>query len=305
LKTALAITTLLALGAAPALAQPAGDPGAEERARVLYAKGTKHYALAEYDEAIAAFKDAYKELEEPLFLYNIAQAYRQKGDCLNAVRFYKTYLRGESEGETAEQARKFVGELELCAKEREKPAGGTGTGTGTGYGGQGTADGAQGTGDGAQGTGDGAQGTGDGGTGDGGTGDGTSGTGTGTGTGREDVGVVDRGKTKRIVGMAVGGVGVVLFGLGVVNGIKAGNTADELASTCTTAEPCEPDQWRTIHDRGNAQQTNQVLGIAAGTALVTAGVGIYLWGRSSRAERTTVSVTPTRDGAAATLRLAF
>lgn len=308
MKLGLVAAILVALAAAPAFAQPA-DPAAEERARVLYEKGTKHYDLAEYDEAIAAFKDAYKELKEPLFLYNIAQAYRQKRDCVNAVKFYKTYLRGESEGATADQARTFVSELEACAKEQETAmgtgtgAGGGGTGTGTGDGGKGMGTGDEGKG---TGTGDGGPGarSGEGATGTG-TGEGGAGTGHGAGVGVRTVVTIDNGKTKRLVGMGIGGAGVLLVGLGVLQGMKARDTADELASRCSVADPCEPDQWRAIHDRGQAQQTNQVFGIGVGTVAIAAGVGLYMWGRASRAERTTIGIAPARDGAAATLHLRF
>jgi hypothetical protein len=301
----LAGTIAFVLGSAlPAFAQPAQDPaaGAEERARVHYEKGTKHYDVAEYDEAIVAFKDAYKELKEPLFLYNIAQAYRQKRDCVNAVKFYKTYLRGESEGATAEQARAFVAELEACAKEQEKAAGTGGGGTGTGDGGTGT-----GTGGGGTGTGGGGQGTGDGGTGGGGTGTGV-GTGAGTGTGIGGVTTtvtVDRGKTKRLVGLSLVGVGGVAIVASVFKGMAAADAADELDSMCTTADPCTPDEWQAIDQRGKDLQGNQIVGIGIGTVTIAAGVGVYLWGRSSRAETTTVTVIPARGGAAVTAGFRF
>ena len=292
MKAGFVAAVLLALAAAPALAQPS-DPAAEERARVLYEKGTQHYDLAEYDEAIAAFKGAYKELKEPLFLYNIAQAYRQKRDCVNAVKFYKTYLRGESEGATADQARSFVESLGACAKEQEKAAAGTGTGTETGTEtGTGNGDRKPATGNRQPATGNGDSGIG-------------AGAVTGTGIGVDTTVTVDRGKTKRIAGMAVGGVGVLVFGLGVLQGRKARDTAGEIERTCTVADPCEPDQWQALNDKGTQQQTNQVFGIGIGTVAIAAGAGLYLWGRAGRAERTTISVTPTRSGAAATLHVRF
>jgi len=88
--------------AAPAAAQPAGG---EEQARVLYAEGRRHYDLAEWDQAIASFKEAYTAYAEPLFLFNIAQAYRQKGDCAGARTFYKSYLRNATDAEIAAEAR--------------------------------------------------------------------------------------------------------------------------------------------------------------------------------------------------------
>jgi Tetratricopeptide repeat len=58
--------------------------------------GDNHYNLGEFDKAIEAFRKAF-EIEKddalkPIYLYNIAQAYRQSGDCDNAVFFYKRFL---------------------------------------------------------------------------------------------------------------------------------------------------------------------------------------------------------------------
>jgi tetratricopeptide (TPR) repeat protein len=63
-------------------------------ALVRYEEGTKHYRLAEYDEAIAAFREAYLLVEAPEFLYDIAQSYRLKGPrfCGQARQFYRSYL---------------------------------------------------------------------------------------------------------------------------------------------------------------------------------------------------------------------
>jgi hypothetical protein len=69
--------------AAAAYAQPAGGGNVS----ALEASGNKHFELAEYDAAIADFKEAYRIGDAPGYLYNIAQAYRLKGDCRNAGIF--------------------------------------------------------------------------------------------------------------------------------------------------------------------------------------------------------------------------
>jgi len=263
---------LAASGAAVAQPAPAPTPAAEERAQALYEQGTTHYKVAEYDEAIAAFKEAYKTLPMPLILYNIGQAYRQKHDCAAARTFYKNYLREESEGETADQARVHLAEMEACAA--------TATGDGPGPKGPGTGTGRV-------------------------IGDGT-GTGTQTGTVAGTGAAIDRGKSKRMAGMVVGGVGVGLVVFGVVQGMRASGKADDLASSCTVADPCTPDEWRTIDDAGQSAQTTQVLGLAIGGVAVAAGAGLYLWGRSSSHERPmALNVTPTRGGAAVGATFSF
>src|SRR5262245_31930482 len=90
---------LALLFCAPARAQEgAEDPQKVEKnrqARALYAEGVKQYNLQNYDQAIAAFKQSYLLSENPPLLYNIAQAYRQKGPpgCASALGFYQGYLR--------------------------------------------------------------------------------------------------------------------------------------------------------------------------------------------------------------------
>ncbi len=63
-------------------------------ARQHYIAGTKHFDLSEYREALEEFKEAYRQKEDPVFLYNIAQCHRLIGgdNNLEALRFYKSYL---------------------------------------------------------------------------------------------------------------------------------------------------------------------------------------------------------------------
>src|SRR5258708_6720836 len=52
----------------------ADDPG---KAHAAYRSGTQHYDLGEYREALEAFKEAYRNHEDPTFIFNLAQSYRQ------------------------------------------------------------------------------------------------------------------------------------------------------------------------------------------------------------------------------------
>lgn len=276
---------LAAASAGTAAAQPAPpDPAAEARAQALYEQGTKHYDIAEYDEAIAAYKEAYKVLPVPLILYNIGQAYRLKGDCSNARTFYRNYLRAESTGDIADKARTHLAEMEKCAKP-ENGGGATATGPDAGLDGGADTEPDRPKTDGPE-TGAGAD-----------TGAG-AGTGAGTGSAPDiDTGTADPGKTRRLTGLALGGTGVALVLGGVYFGLRASDKADELARTCTEADPCAPDQWRTLDDAGQRAQTLQIVGLAVGGVAVAAGAGLFLWGRSSRRE-VPVTVVPTRGGAA-------
>jgi tetratricopeptide (TPR) repeat protein len=84
----LALATLLLFGfiAAPARADKTSD------ARELYDKAITHYDLADYDNAIAEFKQAYELSREPGLLFNIAQSYRLARDYQQALFFYTRYL---------------------------------------------------------------------------------------------------------------------------------------------------------------------------------------------------------------------
>ncbi len=68
----------------------ADDP---QRAKELYQEGTRFFDLGQFDKAIDAFQSGYREKPDPIFLYNIAQAYRLAGDANKAMFFYKGYLR--------------------------------------------------------------------------------------------------------------------------------------------------------------------------------------------------------------------
>ena len=78
-------------GAGPfATSARADDP---QRAKELYQEGTRFFDLGQFDKAIDAFQSGYREKPDPIFLYNIAQAYRLAGDANKALFFYKGYLR--------------------------------------------------------------------------------------------------------------------------------------------------------------------------------------------------------------------
>jgi tetratricopeptide (TPR) repeat protein len=107
----LAIAALLVAGTA------AADPAAD-----AYEEGRRLYDLREWDQAIAKFKEAYRLRPEPKSMFNIAQAYRLKGDCGEAIQFYRTYKRNFPAEKNIAKVDKFIEELEACAKQERKPA---------------------------------------------------------------------------------------------------------------------------------------------------------------------------------------
>jgi tetratricopeptide (TPR) repeat protein len=101
----------------------------KEAAKQSYTEGKRQYDLGEYDAALAAFKKAYLNYEEPVFLFNIAQCYRALGDRPAAVRTYRAFLRNWPKAPNREQVDRIVAELEAAiaqdASARAAPPAGT------------------------------------------------------------------------------------------------------------------------------------------------------------------------------------
>ena len=87
-----ALGLFFALSFAPGQAHAQGDSEAKKQATEFYKQGTTQFKLGNFDDAIALFKKAYETHPHHAFLFNLGQAYRQKGDCKQAIFFYKGYL---------------------------------------------------------------------------------------------------------------------------------------------------------------------------------------------------------------------
>ncbi|MCE9579307.1 MAG: tetratricopeptide repeat protein [Deltaproteobacteria bacterium] len=96
--------------AAPAVAQPADT----SRARSLYVEGDTHFRLAEYDQAIVLFKEAYRLDPAPGLLFNLAQAYRLKGDCRQALWFYEKFAHSEADPAAVANADVHLASVRAC-----------------------------------------------------------------------------------------------------------------------------------------------------------------------------------------------
>src|SRR6476646_9834353 len=111
-----AVVAIAAFGAAPASAQDA------EKARQLFQQGSKYYDLGQFDKAIEAWQQGYDQKPDPGFLYNIAQAYRQKQDATQAIFFYKGYLRNSPKAKNRAEV-----DQKIDALQKQLDAGGSGT----------------------------------------------------------------------------------------------------------------------------------------------------------------------------------
>lgn len=64
----------------------------KDKAREAYLRATQQYELGEYAQALDGFKDAYRNFEDPAFLFDLAQCHRQLGDSRQAIHEYRMYL---------------------------------------------------------------------------------------------------------------------------------------------------------------------------------------------------------------------
>lgn len=92
----------------------------KDRARAAYRRGMQHYNLTEYREALDAFKEAYREYEEPSLLFNIGQCHRQLGDRPLAIRFFKNYLNGVPNAPNREDVQTLIATLEREMEQASK-----------------------------------------------------------------------------------------------------------------------------------------------------------------------------------------
>lgn len=82
------------------------------KARAAFRLANQHYSLGEYQEALAAFKEAYRNYEDPSFLFNIAQCQRQLDQRAEAIRAYRMYLVYAPDASNRDEVRQLIGRLE-------------------------------------------------------------------------------------------------------------------------------------------------------------------------------------------------
>ncbi len=120
------IALALAAPALPALAQDK-KPAKVDRKRVREARhafeaGKKAYNIGDFEKAIELWKQGYELKDDPIFLYNIAQAYRQKGDSAKAIFYYKGYLRELPDAKNRGEVEEKVADLQKQIDDAEKAA---------------------------------------------------------------------------------------------------------------------------------------------------------------------------------------
>jgi hypothetical protein len=119
----LSVAAVLAvLLASVAHAPPArADEAQTQRAKELFQQGTTLFNIGEFDKAIEAWQQGYKERPDPGFLYNIGQAYRLKGDAPKAIFFYRGYLRNSPKAANRADVEAKIATLQKGGAEEHVP----------------------------------------------------------------------------------------------------------------------------------------------------------------------------------------
>ncbi len=93
-----------------------------EAAKAAYKAGAKHFNLGEYQPALERFKEAYRQHEDPLFLFNIAQCQRLLGHSSEAVLSFRAYLREAKHAGNRADVERLIEKLqqEIAMQEEEK-----------------------------------------------------------------------------------------------------------------------------------------------------------------------------------------
>lgn len=249
------------------------------KAKALYDEGLRHYNLAEYDAAIAAWKESYLLTKAPLLLFNIGQAFRLSGDCGKATTFYDTYQREEPEPKNKDELEQAI---QLCKSAAVKPVDKAVTGkpvtepptiTTTKPAPEAT------------------------------TVKPTEAPApapppVGAVIGSTDVAHADRpassdpGSSKRLVGLITGGAGVALGGAGIYFAVAAHSKSSDLDGFTGEWTPVQESKQRV------GRRDAKLAWVFGGAGVVAIGVGtaLYVMGRGS-SESAQVSITPTDGGA--------
>jgi tetratricopeptide (TPR) repeat protein len=264
MRALVAAAAFLALALAAGTTAAQGTAAPTGTAAEHYERGRRLYDVKEYAAAIEEFKAAYLADADPIYLFNIAQAYRLSGDCTSAESYFAKFLKADPDTTQRAKIEKLIAECTPASAPTgdTPPTGDTSSPTGTGTGNTGT-----------------------------------------TGA-PIDVPAPppppppDPGRSRRIIGLITAGAGVVAVGVGTGLAIQVGGVESDLETEC--AAGCD---WDDIRDRDSSARTKATVStvmIVGGGIAVLGGAALYFWGRTMRPETPTYTIVPTADGAIAT-----
>jgi tetratricopeptide (TPR) repeat protein len=103
-------------------APPDGGQDLTPTARELSDQALRQYQAGDYDAAIESFTAAFALSNNPGLLFNVAQAYRLKGDCEHARDYYLRYLNTVPDTPFKPSLERRMAEMEACVKDRGRAA---------------------------------------------------------------------------------------------------------------------------------------------------------------------------------------
>lgn len=98
----------------------ATDEAKKVLARKHYQDGTKAFDLGHFDEAIKEYEEAYRNFDDPVLLYNLAQAHRLAGHAADALRLYKVYLNRAPGAKNRTEVQTKIATLEKLVEEQRQ-----------------------------------------------------------------------------------------------------------------------------------------------------------------------------------------
>jgi tetratricopeptide (TPR) repeat protein len=98
------------------------DKEAKQEAKARFVSGQSHYNLNEFTLALVDFKEAYRLLPDPVFLYNLGQCERQLGHLEEAIRFYRSFLREQPRAPNRQDVVHKIDEMEVSLKAKQAEA---------------------------------------------------------------------------------------------------------------------------------------------------------------------------------------
>jgi tetratricopeptide (TPR) repeat protein len=259
-----AAAAFLALAAGTAAAQGTGTGTTPPTGTAAehYERGRRLYDVKEYAAAIEEFKAAYLIDADPIYLFNLAQAYRLSGDCKSAESYFAKFLKADPATTQRAKIEKLIAECTPAPTGDTPPTGTTDTPP------TGTTD--------------------------------TPPTGT-TDTSivvAPTAPPADPGRSRRIIGLITAGVGVAALGIGTGLAIHVGGVESDLETECVAG--CDWDDIRDRDSSARTKATLSTVMIVGGGVAVLGGAALYFWGRAMRTETPTYTIVPTADGAIAT-----
>jgi tetratricopeptide (TPR) repeat protein len=224
----------LAIACAIVVAAGAAHADDVQAAREHFEKGTRLYDLGQYGDAAKEYEAAYKAKDDPALLFNCGQAYRGAGEPEKAVGFFKSFLRKMPDAPNRAEVEARIAELQHVIEIQHRSNSRPPQGTLPPSSMQII----------------------------------LQTTHTTRGPNADELRAA---RTKRVAGLAVGGVGIVALGLGGMFTGLASNANHQIV---------QGDMWSTTQqDRRNGFEAGSVACFAAGGALVAAGLVTYLVGR--------------------------